>query len=487
MEYFDLNLRPIATNWDDKMHAISGLIVNAIRQYHNQEYATKLIVDYDERTSTLKIKDNGVGVNLSDFVQKANYNNTWLCFGLRAAISTLLGTQITINFKSNFGTFTPVIRNKDGLSQHIASIFLAYEPSVNKQDQWTNLKDIGNNQEDNSNHGTEVTICPLDANFVADLKDNFSFLLQWEKEIKTQSGILLVNKKDKINDLFVDGENITGYTFPNEDDDDKRRLTFSFDVNSHAFDSNLIGNRYNNPAHYAFDCICAIYDELNDKDKEFVFAKLLNNNDSVEWDNEMVRNLIVKYYAKTNPDQYLIGQTDSENDNYVEFAKQANKQIIWIDDQNEANHLADLGIKNVDVFGEEYVKKNYTDFVSVNKLNAHERTNWEALQSFLNYFIDANKPVQNALEKDDLKGYTIKIVENLPTEESIFVFRSWFGIINKKILGGSFADLLTNCKLIAFFTTRPEVNWDDFINMWYDSMANFIIAWNKDAPKEALN
>ena len=76
MEYFDLNLRPIATNWDDKMHAISGLIVNAIRQYHNQEYATKLIVDYDERTSTLKIKDNGVGINLSDFVQKANFNNT---------------------------------------------------------------------------------------------------------------------------------------------------------------------------------------------------------------------------------------------------------------------------------------------------------------------------------------------------------------------------------------------------------------------------
>ncbi|MBO7084383.1 hypothetical protein J6W20_00340 [bacterium] len=70
MEYFDLNLRPVLLSYKDHIQSVCNLINNAIRQYHYQEYATKLIVDYDEATSTLRIKDQGTGIKLSDFVQK---------------------------------------------------------------------------------------------------------------------------------------------------------------------------------------------------------------------------------------------------------------------------------------------------------------------------------------------------------------------------------------------------------------------------------
>ena len=486
MEYFDLNLRPVVINYNDRLNAISDLIVNAIRQYHNQEYATKLIIDYDERTGTLKIKDHGTGINLTDFVQKQDSNDDWFATGLRTAISGLMASQVSIIFKSNFGIFTPTIRNKEGLSQNISSIFIAYEPANTTNDQWTNLKDINEDESTNSNHGTEVTICPLPASFVADLKYNFSFLLPWVKEIKTHYGTLLVNKEKQMNDIFVDGENVTHMHEPDEDDDDKSMLVFSYDINYNAFDPNLIKNRYNKPGRYAYDCMCAIYDELNDEDKEFVYSKLLNNHDSIEWNNEMVRDHIIEHYAKTNPDKYLIGTWNKENTNYVEFAKLAHKEIIWVKSNDELNKLTYLPINTVDNFGAEYAKQNFNTFVPTNKLTARERTNWEALQSFLTYFIDANKEIQDQLTKVKLDKYNIKIVENLPTDQSFYRFDENAGIINRKILDGSFADLLDKCEIIIYIPTG-NITWHDFNNLWYQSIANYIIASNKDAPKEALN
>ena len=485
MEYFDLNLRPVELSHKEKIDAVCNLINNAISQYHNQEYTTKLIVDYDETTNTLRIRDNGTGINLSDFVEQESVNG-WFTRGLRIAISGLIANQITPIFKSNFGTFTPIIRNKDGLNEKIASLFIAYEPKATVKDAWTNLKDIDDN--DTLDHGTEVTISPLTSEFVASLKTNFSFLLPWTKEIKTKYGVLLMGKPGTTNNVFVDGQNVSYMQAPKHDDKDQEQLTFSYDINASEFDPDLIQNPQDNPGRYAYNCISAIYDELNDKDKEYVFTKLLNDHNSLEWNSWIIRRQIIKYFAKTNSDKYLIGLWNGENPNYVEFAKLANKQIIWIDNSEEFDDLSKLGIQPVHEFGRLYAEKNYTNYVLINKLTAHERTNWEALQAFLTYFADSNKKIQDGMDKNEIDHYEIKIVESLPTSDGFFNYEQECGVIDRKILSDSFANLLNKCEPIIYFETRnKDLDYDSFDKLWNDSIANFIIASNKNSNKEALN
>lgn len=479
MEYFDLNIRPIELSYIDRLASVCNLINNAIKQYHNQEYATKLIVDYDEATSTLRIKDDGSGITLSDFVQKENDEGNWFTSGLRSAISLLLGSQITPIFKSNFGTFTPIIRNKEGLSQNIASIFIAYQPREPRVSQWIDLKFAGNEQTSNANHGTEIAISPLDADFIADLKYHFSFLLPWSQAIPTYYGTLLINP-DYINNIYVDGENITLEEEPEKDED---ALTFSYDIDSQAFDRDVIPNRYKNIAKYAFKCIKKIYEELSDETKELVFNKLLNNHSSVEWNSPLIRNYIIKYFAKSNPGKYLIGQWEQENANFVAFAKQAGKEIIWVKDEDEYNEVINLGIESVESFGLHYVAQNLTNFVEVEKLNDKERTNWQALQAFLTYFVNSNKEIQDQLAKNKLDHYSIKILENLPSTQSFYMFNQKAGVIDRKILSYKFSALLSGCRFIVFVPTG-EITPAKFNQLWFDSIANYIIACKQENHKD---
>ena len=481
MEYLDLDLRPMELSSRDTMQSVCNLIVNAIRQYHNQEYATKLIVDYDETTNTLKIKDHGTGINLSDFVQKPDYQNDWFAMGLRVAISNLLAWQITPIFKSNFGTFTPVIRNKEGLSESIASIFIAYQPREPRVNQWIDLKFVDEQVTDH-NHGTEITISPLSANFVADLKYHFSFLLPWTETIKTEYGTVLVNN-EIINNIFVDGENVTLMHNPNPDDEDQSEFMFSYDINSEAFDSNVIKDRYNNISKYAFKCIKKIYEELSDDAKEFVFGKLLNNHDSIEWNSKLIRNYIIKYFAHTNPNKYLIGIWDSENPNFVEFAKKSGKEIIWVKDSNEFDEVVDLGIENVLDFGQEYANQNCTKFVDINELTPKEKTNWDALQSFLTYFVKVNKEIQDQLAKNDLDHYEIKIAQNLPSTHGFFMFDQDFAVIDRKLLSYKFSALLAGCQNVIYIPTG-DISADNFNQLWFDSIANYIIVCQQESNKQ---
>lgn len=481
MEYFDLNLRPVLLSYKDHIQSVCNLINNAIRQYHYQEYASKLIVDYDEATSTLRIKDQGTGIKLSDFVQKEDASEDWFSTGLRTTISGLLANQINITFKSNFGTFTPVIRNKEGLTEKIASIFLAYEPRSARVNQWIDLKFIDAEDIANSNHGTEITISPVNARFVANLKYHFSFLLPWSETIETQYGTLLINNQ-YVNDVFVDGENITYSQQPEPTDEDQSQLSFSYDIDTNAFDKELIGDRYNEPERYVFKCIRKIYEELNDEQKEFVFTTLLNDHLSIEWDNKLIRDYIIKFFAQTNPDKYLIGTWDGENANFVEFAKKANKEIIWVKDDDECDKVSNYGIERVDEFGLKYAEQNYTNFVNINQLTAKERTNWEALQSFLTYFVKSNKEIQDQLAKNDLDNYNIKIVENLPTIKSFYLFNEDTGVIDRRILSYKFSALIKGCAPIVFIPTG-DITWDDFNRIWLDSIANYIIACKEENSK----
>ncbi|MBO6073220.1 hypothetical protein J6P59_06500 [bacterium] len=47
--------------------------------------------------------------------------------GLHNALSMFVAHHINTMIQSNYGTFTPVVQNKQGISEQIPSIFIAYE------------------------------------------------------------------------------------------------------------------------------------------------------------------------------------------------------------------------------------------------------------------------------------------------------------------------------------------------------------------------
>ncbi|MBO7084385.1 hypothetical protein J6W20_00350 [bacterium] len=75
------------------------------------------------------------------------------------------------------------------------------------------------------------------------------------------------------------------------------------------------------------------------------------------------------------------------------------------------------------------------------------------MQSFLTYFVKSNKEIQSQLAKNDLDYYNIKIVENLPTIKSFYLFNEDTGVIDRRILSYKFSALLKGCAEIVFIPT----------------------------------
>ena len=147
MEYFDLNMKPVLLSDNTVLKSIIELVKNAIEQYKDQAYFQDLLVDYNKNTCTLKIKDDGSGIKLTDFVEHLANTQDWMTHGLRNALSMFVAHNINTIIQSNYGTFTPVVQNKQGISEQIPSIFIAYEKTPTSKNKWTNLKDLDGNKD----------------------------------------------------------------------------------------------------------------------------------------------------------------------------------------------------------------------------------------------------------------------------------------------------------------------------------------------------
>lgn len=485
MEYFDLNLKACFINTWSVNDGIRNLITNAIRQYQNQSYFDSLIVQYDKNTNSLKISDDGVGINLNDFVQQTNDEQDNLANGLRLAISSLLANKIKIVFNSALGTFTPIIRNKDGISENITDIFLSYEPKAPKQAKWFGLKTHHNDSENENQvvKGTQVIISPIDATFVENLKFYFSFLLSWTKKLVTKVGYLLVAPNEAANNFYLNGENLT--YFDERGDAHENHLAFSYDANASYFDHDLIKRNKHRIWQFIPTCINAIYENLDDNDKETIFKVILNNDDCIEWKEALIRKTIVKYYAKHHANDYLLGVVDSENEMFITFAKKENRTIIWLFDNDELDELKNDGINTLANFGQQYVLDHYQHYVDVADLTEKESTNWNNLQDFLYYFINHNEKVLNALKKINKESFKLKIVENLPDKWGIYLYDEEVGLIDKD----SITDLTklfpaawnVTCQAIG-----NEINAEEYRSLWLDSFICFAFD-HQDATKKSSN
>ena len=197
-------------------------------------------MQYDQNSNTLRIIDEGNGINLTDFMGQLNANQDNLTNGLRLAISSLLANKINLTFTSSLGTFTPIIHNKEGISQDLTSIFIAYEPTIVKSPKWFSIK-AHNNQVDNQiKKGTQVVISPLDVNIVKNMKNSFSFLLPWAKKVNNNAGYLLEPSQDQVNNFFLNGLNLT--CFNDQLNKDEKYLAYSYDANQTYFAKDLINN-----------------------------------------------------------------------------------------------------------------------------------------------------------------------------------------------------------------------------------------------------
>ena len=101
MEYFDLNMKPVLLSDNAVLKSIIELVKNAIEQYKDQAYFQDLLVDYNKNSCTLKIKDDGSGIKLTDFVEHLANTQDWMTHGLRNAISMFVAHNINTIIQSN--------------------------------------------------------------------------------------------------------------------------------------------------------------------------------------------------------------------------------------------------------------------------------------------------------------------------------------------------------------------------------------------------
>ena len=284
MEYFDLNIRPVLI--DDITTCIANLITNAIIECHNQTYIQNSLFNYDKNTRTLKINDDGTGIKLLDFVAHLNVTDNGITCELRDAISIFMANKINIKIESNFGTFTPVLRNKEVNGQQIPCIFIAY-------DQTNSIKD---------HHGTQITLNPIKKQIIDELKLDFSFLQNWTKVISTTRGSILIGRTST--NIYLNGKNITHFGTNNFHF--HHHFIFSYDISENPKEAILFKN---NSAEYITTYINQILQQLNNEDKETIYAKYINKYDSFEWNDSAIRNTIIKYLTKLTPTKYIIAMS----------------------------------------------------------------------------------------------------------------------------------------------------------------------------------
>lgn len=459
MEYLDLNIKPTLLDNEAITKSISNLITNAILQCNSQEYIQNSIIHYDNNSRTLQIKDEGVGIQLVDFVAHLNSSANGITSGLRDAICVFLANKITIKITSNFGTFTPVLRNKEVNGKQIPCVFIAYESST-----------LTNNSL--KKHGTQITLSPIKKQIMADLKPDFSFLQNWTKAITTNRGSILIGKTNT--NLYVNGKNITHFE---NNDVSKHHFIFSYDFNENPSEPMLFNKTYE-ALKNVFLYINQILQQLNNEDKETIYAKLINNNSSYEWNDEKIRNTIIKYLTKLNPTRYVIALLVEKSATFENYMEQKKVKVIWIKDEDEYDKLISEGVKNatdlVKIDGEEEINENTFKFIDPNDLNDKEKENWQTLLHFLKTFLNESDYIQTKKKAIDLNvnaGMNIKINDSKEYPTNLNDFDHDYIIIDRRYLSDTKGELFDQVSDLVFDAIMDD-DFSGFKKAWNNTLVN---------------
>ena len=139
MELLDLNIKDIDNNWTIN-DAIRELIANAIDEHILANITNDIKITYNEQTKTLTISNEGRGIKSVHFTENINKEklNNPKVFGklginLKNAIAVLVNNHVNVTIKSDFGIYTPLITNKQGLTEQLPTIHLERQNNFQEQ------------------------------------------------------------------------------------------------------------------------------------------------------------------------------------------------------------------------------------------------------------------------------------------------------------------------------------------------------------------
>lgn len=470
MEYVDLNLMAIKS----KQYLIIDALTDLIKRNTHEHKLSNDWFYFDENTLTLKIKDSKHHLHLANFQNESLVNHNSFTPVLRLAIKTLLTNNINICFKSNHGTFIPLIYDKQ---DNHGMIYLACDDSKIIVKPYT-----------------EITIYPVKPTVIKELKAKFAVLQNWQKVIYTEVGNILISTNNKHpNNFFLNGTNITKFVNTkikiNELKKDQYTndyvanflisnhpscLFFSYDFKGYnpKFNDKVIKDKQLDPK--IMQCIAKIYQKLNDYDKEYIFQQILNNFHSYEWKSPLTSRVVIKYLSLRNPDQYLLAdyfpsELECEHENFVHFATLAHKQIIWWDEEPIYDYNEQFKIMTLWQFGQAYLDQHYKKQVAFKNLNPTALKNWRIFYNFLQY-PHCEKCVSNHYSycfeciEGDSAQLEFHIVKNLPNHQWSFSYHTFtFYIDEQMLLNSDFAEKMS---LLVYFFTK-WFNEEGFLGNYY--------------------
>ena len=450
----------------DIVYAIDALVKNEWASAHPFNCLNKITIKYDAPVQTLKIINNYWSIRASDFMQTTYLPRDGHV--LLSGIISLMKGNFNLEFTSKFGKFTPFIDQKTSIDYPVASLYVKCEEPLANQANWAKVKHEYNEDEDDDNNCTIITISPVDEVLVQDLKEHFSFTQDWQKVIEANGDYLLVNDLDKPNKIFVDGiaKEFTQDTNP--------QLLYSYDISSNF--TSKVKNSHSNDW-YMQRAICIILYNLSDEAKKHIYPTILNNEKCLEWTYPEVQRIILDFLNKQAPNKYVIYK-DSSNpaEDVLQIVKEAGKIIVPVD----ASIMPNLTRRMHDVYEcmQTEVGTKYSNAGLANEdLSPIEQNNLQLLKEFLNYFANHFEELRQWLTNHHVKEVPIDVVENYPTNWGTYSPELEKAIIDRSVLCDSGTTF--NCGFtIMWRMISTGYDYEEFISFWWENAVNFLTSKN---------
>lgn len=349
----DLNIQKILQDWKIS-DALRELIANAYDEAKLSK-TKQPSISYNDLTKEVTIKDFGRGIRPEHFTQNENREKNESSIvvgkfgiGLKDAISVLYRYQKPLVFKTSHNTFWPAEDFKTGTTDKIKTLHMEYDNNTIPE-------------------GTEIIIGDIKKSDYDEAIANFLENLHLEKIASSKKGEIY--KKDGIASIFYNGMKIST--------DENFMFSYNILEANTKLRKSLNRERKMISRDAYRDIVISILKSCINKDNQYLINLILENtNDSNnEWSFVDIQKLVFK-----NSDRNLIAVSneDLENPAFITYAKEQNRELIYISSSNYNSICNDSSTVNnsIDKFGYDFVNNYKTEEVSEHELTSQEKNNW---------------------------------------------------------------------------------------------------------------
>ena len=282
--------------------------------------------------------------------------------------------------------------------------------------------------------------------------------LKFKYKIDTNDGTLYgVDEPNFANQIFLNGNQIPFLIYPNFN----LHLTYTYNFITNKF-SNINANKKTLVSDFD-ELIIKLFDDLPDKDKQFVYQTILNQVNSYEWSIEKLKVMIITFFSNISFHKYLIADEETNNSMTITtLAKQLGKVIIPIPSKIYLDLNNEEGICTLNAWWGDFYHKYLKQVVSPLDLTSQtQKNNFEYANLFISNILDSIKEIKTLLQY-----VNIRIIANLPipvlylpTEKAIYINQN--ALENKD-------KLATNIFIALYYEKLQELY----------SLQNYGLFWN---------